>query len=167
MANQIVCISGRIAQDPKVIQLQSGRTLFKLSIPEDVQSGGAPVTQWHTVAYFTGSEKETAYLTKALVKGAIISAQGSLRCEKVAHKEFPIDVMYWTIEASRIDVLHSPAPRTSDQDESAPAPAAAPTPAPAPAPAPAQPATRRDPVPAPAPAPAPAPVAAMGSPFSF
>lgn len=160
MATQIVSISGRIAQDAKVIQLPSGRTLFKLSIPEDILSGGASVTQWHALAYFTSSEKEVEYLSRTLVKGAIISVDGHLRCEKVTHKEYPVDIMYWTIEANRIDVLHSPAPRQSDQDE-APAPRAQ-----APRPPAPQPEAKREPAPAPAPAPAPLPAAA-GSPFQF
>lgn len=161
MTIQTVSISGRLAQDAKVVALQGGRTLFKMSIPEDITSHGNTVTQWHSLAYFTSSEKEAEYLTKALVKGAIIAVEGNLRCEKTAHKEFPIDVMYWTIEANRVAVLHNPAPRQAEQPEPRQAPAPAPAaqaPAPAPAPAPAA---------APSPPSAPPSAPTPASPFSF
>lgn len=161
MTIQTVSISGRLAQDAKVITLQSGRTLFKMSIPEDITSNGATTTQWHALAYFTGSDKEAEYLTRALVKGAIIAAEGNLRSEKTPHKEYPIDVTYWTIEANRVVVLHNPAPRQAEQSDSRQAPTPAPAPASPPAQAPA-PATASAEPPAP---PLQAPPAS--SPFKF
>lgn len=161
MTIQTVSISGRLAQDAKVITLSSGRTLFKMSIPEDITANGATTTQWHSLAYFTGSDKEAEYLTRALVKGAVIAVEGNLRCEKMPHKEFPIDIAYWSIEANRVEVLHNPAPRQAEQNESRQAQAPAPAPSPCPDPNP-------EPTPPPAPAPqAPPQAPQAGSPFQF
>ena len=86
--NKVILI-GRLGQDPKVYQTQTGNTVVNLSIATDESFTGqdgnmVEKTEWHRVVAFG---KQAEFCSNYLSKGRLVLVEGSLQTRKWQDQE--------------------------------------------------------------------------------
>lgn len=131
-------VAGNLGADARIHQSDNGRWSIRISVATREPKGDEDTTTWHSVCYWSGSDREVEFLRSQLVRGAKVFAEGRLSVYKRPHPEFPVEMTVTGIDASELYVISTPAGNSVKQVDVQEQPIDEPEPEPAPA-VPAQP----------------------------